>query len=59
MANTVTGWLAQIVRLASFDVLRETLTGSLSTWSVSEFVVVSPAALVALIMSGRGPLPVR
>ena len=53
VANTVTAWLAQMVRLASFDVLSATSTGSLSTWSVSESAVLSPAALIALIASGR------
>ena len=56
-ASTVTAWLTHTLGLASFGVLSNTDTGSLSTSTVSDSDVVSPAAFVAMSPSGSGPAP--
>jgi hypothetical protein len=57
LAPTATAWLTQTFGFGSVGVASDTLTGSLSTWSVSEDEVDRPAAFVTLIVSGSVPAP--
>src|SRR4051794_34045262 len=58
VASTVTAWLTQTVGFESSGVLSDTLTGSLSTFRVSDSVALgSAAAFVACSLTGSCPEP--
>ena len=58
VASTVTAWLTQTVGFGSSGVLSDTLTGSLSTFSVSDIgAFASPVAFVAWSVTGSCPAP--
>jgi hypothetical protein len=56
VACRVTGWFTHTLGLGSFGVLKDAVTGSLSTWRVSEGALSTPAAFVAASVSDSGPL---